>query len=173
FKPLNLDVLPLYIVLMAAFPIVLWFMMRWRNAVMIGSIGLYLAARHYSWNFASYPAGVWYFNPFAWQLVFVFGAWLALGGAAASRAILQNRILYVLSTAFVLMKLSFQAARSIGWSMGFVARVCQPSTLRMLICPEASSAQNIIAAVSAEGSTVWVLIRRLNSSCNRSIAFVV
>src|ERR1700731_2004861 len=57
--------------------------------------------------------------------------------------------------------------------MGFVASVCQPSTLRMLICPEASSAQNNIAAVSADGSTVWVLIRRLNSSCNRSIAFVV
>jgi hypothetical protein len=56
--------------------------------------------------------------------------------------------------------------------MGFVARVCQPSALRML-CPEASSAQNIIAAVSADGSTVWVLIRRLNSSCNRSIALVV
>lgn len=112
FKPLNLDVLPLYIVLMAAFPIVLWFMMRWRNAVMIGSIGLYLAARHYSWNFASYPAGVWYFNPFAWQLVFVFGAWLALGGAAASRAILQNRILYVLSTAFVL----FGCRPEFGWN---------------------------------------------------------
>ena len=39
--------------------------------------------------------------------------------------------------------------------------------------PEASSAQNNIAAVSADGSTVWVLIRRLNSSCRRSIAFVV
>ncbi len=74
FKPLNLDVLPLYIVLMAAFPIFLWFMLRWRNAVMIGSIGLYLAARHYGWNFASYPAGVWYFNPLTWQLLFVFGA---------------------------------------------------------------------------------------------------
>src|SRR2546430_550732 len=57
--------------------------------------------------------------------------------------------------------------------MGFVASVCQPSTFRMLICPEASSAQNNIAAVSADGSTVWVLIRRLNSSCKRSIAFVV
>src|SRR5471032_3023120 len=57
--------------------------------------------------------------------------------------------------------------------MGFVARVCQPSTLRMLICPEASSAQNNIAAVSADGRTVCVLIRRLNSSCKRSIAFVV
>src|ERR1019366_6598595 len=57
--------------------------------------------------------------------------------------------------------------------MGFVASVCHPSTLRMLIWPEASSAQNSIAAVSAEGSTVCVLILRLNSSCNRSIAFVV
>src|SRR3982751_6215745 len=57
--------------------------------------------------------------------------------------------------------------------MGGVARVCHPSTLRMLIWPEASSAQNNMAAVSAEGSTVCVLIRRLNSSCSRSIAFVV
>src|SRR5437762_5486704 len=30
-----------------------------------------------------------------------------------------------------------------------------------------------MVAVSAEGSTVYVLIRRLNSSCSRSIAFVV
>ena len=86
FKPLNLDVLPLYIVLMGAFPIVLWLMLQWRNAVMVGSIGLYLAARHYGWNFPSYPAGVWYFNPFAWQLLFVVGAWLALGGAASNSA---------------------------------------------------------------------------------------
>src|SRR4051812_38728070 len=56
--------------------------------------------------------------------------------------------------------------------MGFVARVCQPSTLRMLIWPEASSAQNSMAAVSADGNTVCVLILRLNSSCSRSIAFV-
>src|SRR3981081_3556617 len=57
--------------------------------------------------------------------------------------------------------------------MGLVASVCQPSTLRMLIWPEASKAQNNMAAVSADGSTVCVLIRRLNSSCNRSMALVV
>ena len=57
--------------------------------------------------------------------------------------------------------------------MACVARPCQPSTLRMLIWPEASSAQNSMAAVSADGSTVCVLILRLNSSCSRSIAFVV
>ena len=58
----------------------------------------------------------------------------------------------------------------IGWCF---VEAFQPSTLRMVICPEAIKAQNNIAAVSAEGSTVWVLIRRLNSSCNRSIAFDV
>src|SRR6476646_6591573 len=40
--------------------------------------------------------------------------------------------------------------------MVVVASICQPSTLRMLIWPEASSAQNNMAAVSAEGSTVCV-----------------
>src|ERR1700682_6112561 len=57
--------------------------------------------------------------------------------------------------------------------MSFVESVCQPSTLRMLIWPEASNAQNSMAAVSADGSTVCVLILRLNSSCSRSIALVV
>src|SRR5690349_21511535 len=52
-------------------------------------------------------------------------------------------------------------------------RVRQPSTLRMVIWPEASRAQNNIAAVSAEGSTVCVLMRRLNSSWSRSTALVV
>ena len=120
FKPLNLDVLPLYIVLMAAFPIVLWFMLRWRNAVMIGSIGLYLAARHYGWNFPSYPVGVWYFNPLAWQLLFVFGAWLALGGAAANRVILRSRSLFVLSICFVLFALAISLAERIPELQQFV-----------------------------------------------------
>lgn len=113
FKPLNLDVLPLYIVLMAAFPIVLWVMLRWRNLVMIGSIGLYIAARHYDWNLASYPAGVWYFNPFAWQLLFVLGAWLALGGAAASRGLLHSRVLHLLSAGFLLFAFALAMAERI------------------------------------------------------------
>src|SRR4051794_23448069 len=71
------------------------------------------------------------------------------------------------------MRVSAQAARSIRGSVGFLARVGQPSTFLIVICPEASSAQNSMAAVSAEGSTVCVLIRRLNSSCSRSTAFVV
>lgn len=100
-KPLNLDVLPLYIVLMGLFPAVLWLMLRWRNAVMIGSILLYVAARHYEWNFHAYPTGVWYFNPLTWQLIFVFGAWLVLGGNHTLRFVMHSRLALLFSAGFV------------------------------------------------------------------------
>jgi hypothetical protein len=92
FKPLNLDVLPLYIVLMGFFPPVLWFMLRRPNLTMLASIALWLAARQFGWNLPGYPGGEWYFNPFCWQLLFVFGSWCALGGAIQARAIIASPI---------------------------------------------------------------------------------
>lgn len=77
-KPLNLDVLQLFITMMAAFPIVLLAMMHRPNLTMAGSVGLYIAARTLDWNLPSFPDGRWYFNPFCWQLLFVLGAWFAL-----------------------------------------------------------------------------------------------
>src|SRR5437667_9264779 len=65
-KPLNLDVLQLFIVLMAFFPIVLFGMMRRPNLTVAGSIGVYVAARHFDWNLSSFPDGRWYSNPFSW-----------------------------------------------------------------------------------------------------------
>ena len=50
FKPVNLDVLPLYIVLMGLFPPVLWMMLRQPNWTMIASIALWLVARQSGWN---------------------------------------------------------------------------------------------------------------------------
>ena len=101
-KPLNLDVLPLYIVLMGLFPPVLWLMLRWRNLVMVGSVLLYLAARHFQWNLQAYPAGVWYFNPLTWQLTFVLGAWLVLGGGHTLRFVIRSRLVLLLSVGFVI-----------------------------------------------------------------------
>ena len=88
-KALNLDVLQLYIILMALFPPVLWMMLRKPDLTMAGSLALYLAARQFEWNLPSFPDGNWYFNPFCWQLLFVFGAWLALGGSRTIRAASQ------------------------------------------------------------------------------------
>ena len=81
FKPLNMDVLPLYIVLMAFFPVVLRAMLAKPNATLFCSLSLYVFARLFGWNLPAWPEGVWYFNPFAWQLLFVLGAWCALGGS--------------------------------------------------------------------------------------------
>ena len=102
YKPLNLDVLPLYVVLMGAFPPVLWLMLRHRNWVMLGSILLYFAARQFGWNLPSYPSGVWYFNPFAWQLLFVLGAWLAVGGANTLHFLVRSRVVLVVGLAYLL-----------------------------------------------------------------------
>ena len=66
-----------------------------------------------------------------------------------------------------------QAARSRVIGLDGLRKVSQPSTLRIWIWPEASSAQSSIGTVSAQGSTVWVLIRRRNSSFSRSMALVV
>jgi hypothetical protein len=91
FKPVNLDVLPLYIVLMGVFPPILWFMLRQPDVTMIASIVLWLAARHFGWNMNAYPAGSWYFDPYCWQVVFVFGSWCALGGAKRAAWIINSK----------------------------------------------------------------------------------
>ncbi|MCC8954743.1 OpgC domain-containing protein [Bradyrhizobium sp. Pear77] len=90
FKPVNLDVLPLYIVLMGLFPPVLWFMLRRPNWTMLASLALWLVSRHMGWNLPAYPAGTWYFNPFAWQVLFVFGSWCAMGGARQNMHIINS-----------------------------------------------------------------------------------
>ena len=102
-RALNLDVLQLCILLMGCFPAVLWMMLRKPGLTMAGSIVLYFAARTFEWNLSSYPDGVWYFNPFCWQLLFVFGAWCAL--ARKSWSFLKSPILVNLGIAYLIFAL--------------------------------------------------------------------
>ena len=100
-NPLNLDILQLYTILMALFAPVLWIMLRKPGLTMAASLALYLAARQFEWSLPSFPDGYLYFNPFCWQLLFLFGAWLALGGARESRSILELPILRYLGIAYL------------------------------------------------------------------------
>jgi hypothetical protein len=105
-KARNMDALQLYIVLMAFFPPVLWLMLRKPDVTMAGSIALYFTARQFEWNLSSFPDGDWYFNPFCWQLLFVFGAWLALGGGARiSNSILRSPTLLYSGIAYLVFAL--------------------------------------------------------------------
>ena len=105
FKPVNMDVLPLYIVLMGAFSTVLWMMLRKPNWTLLASALLYLCARYFDWNLSAYPIGTWYFNPFAWQLLFIFGGWLALGGAETVTWIVGSKTFLVLGVGYLLFAL--------------------------------------------------------------------
>lgn len=102
FKPLNLDVLPLYIVLMAGFAPLLMLMMRAPDAALAAATIVYGLARYFGWNLPAHPSGVWYFNPFTWQLLFTMGAWAALGGAARVQAWTRSRTVLIASV-FVLI----------------------------------------------------------------------
>ena len=102
FKPVNMDVLPLYIVLLLLFPPMLWLLL-WQPAfALAGSALVYVLAWNFDWNLPAYPNGVWFFNPFAWQLLFVFGAWCALGGAQRLSGVLRSPIVLSICVAYLL-----------------------------------------------------------------------
>ena len=74
--PIYLDILPLYIVLLAMFPLI-YAVMRKSPWLAIYLSGLVWAAPNLddSLNLTNVLSGMgWFFNPFAWQFVFVIGA---------------------------------------------------------------------------------------------------
>jgi hypothetical protein len=72
------NILPLYIILIACAPALIWLAAIDRRLMLCCSGLLYALSRLYGWNLPNWPApGVWFFDPFAWQLLFAIG--IALG----------------------------------------------------------------------------------------------
>jgi hypothetical protein len=101
FKPANMDVLPLYIVLLTTFPLFLWVLLRQPTLALATSLLVYIAALQFDINLPAYPEGTWAFNPFAWQLLFAFGAWCAIGGAERLAGFMRSRIVLGLAVAYL------------------------------------------------------------------------
>jgi hypothetical protein len=79
FQPTFLDILPLYIVLLVAFPLVLLGLRRWPLATVAASFCLWVLVQVEGLSVPAYPPGSeWFFNPLAWQFLFVAGAALSL-----------------------------------------------------------------------------------------------
>ena len=101
FKPVDLDVLPLYIVLVLALPMILYGLVKIPRWTLLASAVLYVLARMFDWNLPSFPGGNWYFNPFAWQMLFVFGAWCGLTKAAEIAPLIKSRAVEILALAWI------------------------------------------------------------------------
>ena len=84
YQPAYLNILPMYIALLAFFAVVLP-LLRWPAALGALSFALYAVARLTGLNLPSWTGDGWYFNPFAWQLLFVLGAILAYKPGARPR----------------------------------------------------------------------------------------
>lgn len=102
FCPLNMDVLPLYIVLMLFLPLTLWLMKKNADFALGLSIAVYILTWKFDLYLAAYPKGFWAFNPFAWQLLFTLGVWCALGGAKRIGKYLSSPIVLAIATAYLL-----------------------------------------------------------------------
>jgi hypothetical protein len=57
------------------------------------------------WEFAARGgldgAAHWYFNPFAWQLMFVFAAWCGVGGIAQLQFLIRSRLALIVALAWM------------------------------------------------------------------------
>lgn len=97
FQPAFMDILPVYIVLLSALPIVLLGLRRWPLPVLGLSFVLWFAVQlDRGINLSAYPGAsqVWFFNPFAWQALFFFSAWLGWRSNHGGVAWLGNRWLF-------------------------------------------------------------------------------
>jgi hypothetical protein len=79
------DILPLYVVLMFIAPLIAIIDHYARPALLPLSLAIYAAALALEYNLPTWPVeGRWFFNPFAWQLMFILG--FVLGGPTRAGA---------------------------------------------------------------------------------------
>jgi hypothetical protein len=100
------NILPLYIVLLLATPALLALARRDRRLMLLASAAIYLTARVFELNIPSWPVdGVWFFNPFAWQLVFTVGLAIGIGlregGMPRDARLFAPSLVFVVASAFV------------------------------------------------------------------------
>jgi hypothetical protein len=76
FQPNLLNILPLYVVLLLIFAIALP-LLRKPMLLFLASLAGYLLVRFTGINMPSWTGEGWFFNPFAWQLLFMIGAILS------------------------------------------------------------------------------------------------
>src|SRR4051812_18859304 len=72
FQPSLLNILPLYVVLLVLFAAVIW-MLRWPRVLFGFSFALYVLVRLTGLNLDSWDHGGWFFDPLAWQFLFIIG----------------------------------------------------------------------------------------------------
>jgi hypothetical protein len=124
FQPSLLNILPLYVLLLLIFAVALP-LLRWPMLLLGASFALYVTARATGLNFQSWIAGeVWFFDPFAWQFLFMIGAVLSYAPPRWPRVRWPFDVLAVaiLAAGLVVMLVISQQPRLLAAMPGWVIR---------------------------------------------------
>lgn len=130
YAPVNTDILPTFVLLHLAFPGLLWLMTRSAAVTLAASFLLYLMVQLFSWQVPAWPVGELYFNPLAWQILFVLGAWYAYQGGGRLKTIVQSRAMLVLA----ILYLAFSLVITLSWEIKPL-EVLIPDVVSRLIYP--------------------------------------
>jgi hypothetical protein len=128
FAPVDTDILVTFVLLHVAFPGVLWAMTRAPVVALGGSFLLYLMVQIFSWHVPAWPTGELYFNPFAWQFLFVIGAWYSCHCAPMLLRIVQSRVVLVLALAYVAVCLLI----ALSWKFTSLAWLVPPAIAELI-----------------------------------------
>jgi len=101
YRPVNTDVWPIFVLLHLSFAPLLWLLLRMPNVTLGASLALYALVYVFGWTVPAWPNGHWAFNPLAWQLLVVLGAWWMIEDRSVrpwvtSRTALALSVLYLL-----------------------------------------------------------------------------
>ena len=107
----------------------LWLLLRVPNATLGASLLLYALVHVFGWTVPAWPNNVWFFNPLAWQLLMVFGAWWVIEGKrfwpwVTSRTALVLAVLYLAFSLIIALSCSIKPLE-----------VLVPQTLTNLLYP--------------------------------------
>lgn len=97
FQPAFMDILPLYIVLLGVLPVIFVCFRLSAYVTLALSFALWLTVQiNPGITLPAYPGpdSVWFFNPFAWQFLFFFGAFFGWRGVPNERWRLNRGILW-------------------------------------------------------------------------------
>ena len=112
YRPVNTDVLPVFVVCHLLFAPLLWLLLRAPNVTLGVSLLLYALVQVFGWSVPAWPNSVWFFNPLAWQLLVVMGAWWVIEGQRF-RPWVTSRLLLVLAVLY----LAFSLVLALGWGI--------------------------------------------------------
>ena len=129
YRPVNADVLPIFVLLHLLFAPLLWLLLRVPNLTLVASLALYVLVHVFGWTVPAWPESHWAFNPMAWQLLVVLGAWWIIEGNRVQPWV-RSRTALILAVLYLL----FSLVIALSWRIKPLEALI-PQTLAHLLYP--------------------------------------